>query len=212
MKPSFLLKASIRLDHLFAAYKDKPALKTPSGTLSFSDVQDRLFTVMANLEKAGVKKRGHVAFHGENCELHLYLFLASWLMNFLYIPLDFKAPVATLMDNAAPDFMVTADAVRGSGEVSFIKPETLTAPPPSPDKNRSWPAIPFGREAAVIFTSGSTGRPRGIVHTVGNYVFSALGTNESLGIEPSDSWLLSLPLFHVGGVLIWVRTLLSGST
>ena len=45
---------------------------------------------------------------------------------------------------------------------------------------------------------------------MGNYIFSALGTNEFIGLNPSDRWLLSLPLFHVGGALIWVRTLLAG--
>ena len=62
----------------------------------------------------------------------------------------------------------------------------------------------------MIFTSGSTGKPRGLVHTVGNYVYSALGTNEFIGLASSDRWLISLPLFHVGGALIWVRTLLAG--
>ena len=70
--------------------------------------------------------------------------------------------------------------------------------------------IPLDRECAIIFTSGSTGGPKGVVHTVGSFYYSALGSVEFFTLTPEDSWLISLPLFHVGGILVVLRTLLCG--
>lgn len=211
MKPSFILSSSIRLDRLFQAYRKNPALIMPSATLTFGDIRENLRTVIFNLNKAGVRKGDHVALHAENGELHLYLFLASWMMGFLYFPLDVKAPLKRLRRDINITYLVTDAEVPAAMQRSALLPEDIMQGLlPFPEKIK-WPAIPFKREASVIFTSGSTGKPQGLVHTVGNYIYSALGTNEFIGLEPSDRWLLSLPLFHVGGVLIWVRTLLSGS-
>jgi len=211
MKPPFLADESICLESLFDGYRDHPALMTPDSIRSFGEIRECLQTVIFNLELAGVREGDSVALHAENGELHLYLFLAAWVMGFLYLPLDFKAPLGSLLDTVNLDFLVTADEVPPAVNLPVLHPEKLFQDSPSSTEPVPWPNIPFTREAGVIFTSGSTGKPRGIVHTVGNYVYSALGTNACIGMEPTDRWLLSLPLFHVGGIMIWVRTLLSGS-
>jgi O-succinylbenzoic acid--CoA ligase len=211
MKQPFLEKKSILLDRLFEEYRDNPALVTRAGTLTFGNVRRNLETVIFHLKQAGVREGDSVALHGENGELHLYLLLAAWAMGFLYLPLDFKAPLASLLDAAPLDFLITDGDASPSINLPVLRPGKLLQPDPAIKEDLLWPTIPFSREAAAIFTSGSTGKPRGIVHTVGNYIYSALGTNDSIGMETTDRWLLSLPLFHVGGIMIWVRTLLSGS-
>ncbi len=212
--PPFIENESIDLERLFEEYREHPALVTPAGIRTFGEVRERLKRVIFNLRQAGIREGVSVALHGENSELHLYLFLAAWVMGFLYLPLDFKAPMGSLLDAAPIDFLAAAGEAPPSAGLTILRPETLLLPQPAADaplENRPWPEIPFRREACAIFTSGSTGKPRGIVLTVGNFVYSALGTNASLGMEPADRWLLSLPLFHIGGVMIWVRTLLVGS-
>lgn len=220
MKPSFIAENSIRLDLLFQTHRNQTALIASNVTRSFGEVEGILCAVLANLHDAGVRKGHSVAVHGENGELHLYLFLASWLMDFLYIPLDFKAPLSTLLSDMPVDFLVADYRTQSNEKYMVLHPgriliachEADVHSPVFSDQghNNQCPAIPFDQEAGAIFTSGSTGKPRGIVHTIGNYVYSALGTNEFIGLDPSDRWLLSLPLFHVGGALIWVRTLLAG--
>lgn len=210
MKQRVLLKNSIRLDRLFQEYKDKPALLTSRDTLHFNNIEERLRSVAANLADAGIGRGHKVAIHEANSALHLYLFLASWLMDFLYLPLDFKAPVDACLSDTAVDFLITDAPATPDAHVAVLRTNQLMRPSRETRQNVIWPAIPFHQEAAAVHTSGSTGRPRGIVHTVGNYVYSALGTNAFIGLDASDRWLLSLPLFHVGGVLIWLRTLLVG--
>ncbi|PKN73436.1 MAG: hypothetical protein CVU52_07105 [Deltaproteobacteria bacterium HGW-Deltaproteobacteria-10] len=211
MKQAFLLKASIRLDHLLHNYKDNPALITPHGTYTFSYVAERLRCFIFNLEHSGIRKGNCVALYAANSELHLYLFLASWIMDFLYIPLDCKTPLSSLLTGMNIHFLVTDEKVPAKTKCIVLRSRQIMQDHRFADRDIKWPAIPFRRETSAIFTSGSTGKPRGIVHTVGNYIYSARGTNEFIGHDTSDRWLLSLPLYHVGGALIWVRTLLAGS-
>ena len=249
MNPSFIHDNFIHLDGLFPAYRNHPALTTPDGTKSFEDVYKIIQDVVIHLKTIGVFKGARVAIHGPNSELHLYLFLASWIMDFLYIPFDFKAPLASLLSNTPIDFLITDDQLKSDMTFPIIHSQTILRNQNTGETfekhNQSDPsvipastlkgartgtrlhqdlsgfrdesgttesmAIPFEQEASAIFTSGSTGKPRGIVHAVGNYIYSALGTDEFIGLDSSDRWLLSLPLFHVGGALIWVRTLLAGA-
>ena len=66
--------------------------------------------------------------------------------------------------------------------------------------------------ATVVFTSGTSGEPKAAVHSVGNHVYSALGSNENVPLLPADRWWLSLPLNHVGGLGIVFRCILAGAT
>jgi malonyl-CoA/methylmalonyl-CoA synthetase len=60
--------------------------------------------------------------------------------------------------------------------------------------------------AIVVHTSGSTGAPRPIGLTYGNWLWSALGSAAALGVDPADRWLCTLPLTHVGGLSILLRS------
>ncbi len=71
--------------------------------------------------------------------------------------------------------------------------------------------IPLDRPALVIFTSGSTGRPKAVLHSLGSLYYSARGTNLALRLRSEDRWLLSLPLYHVGGIAIALRCMLAGA-
>lgn len=62
----------------------------------------------------------------------------------------------------------------------------------------------------IMYTSGTTGRPKGVVHTYGNYWSSAMASALNLGIQQNDSWLSCLPMFHIGGFSIVIRTVIYG--
>ena len=65
---------------------------------------------------------------------------------------------------------------------------------------------------ALIYTSGTTGRPKGAMLTVSNFWWSAVGSALNLGTHADDRWLACLPLFHVGGLSILLRSVICGIT
>jgi O-succinylbenzoic acid--CoA ligase len=67
------------------------------------------------------------------------------------------------------------------------------------------------RVQAIVFTSGTTGQPKGVQLTFGNHFWSATASALRLGVLPEDSWLLNLPLYHVGGLAIVFRSCLYGT-
>jgi O-succinylbenzoic acid--CoA ligase len=54
--------------------------------------------------------------------------------------------------------------------------------------------------------------PKAALHSFGNHYYNALGSNRNITVQPGDRWLLSLPLYHVGGLGIVFRMLLGGGT
>lgn len=71
--------------------------------------------------------------------------------------------------------------------------------------------LELDRSCLVVFTSGSSGPAKGVILSVGNLYYNALGSNENIPLLQQDTWLLSLPLFHVGGLGIMFRCLIAAS-
>lgn len=62
----------------------------------------------------------------------------------------------------------------------------------------------------IIYTSGTTGAPKGVVHTYGNHWSSAIGSALNLGLDNNDKWLAMLPIFHVSGLSIFMKSVIYG--
>jgi O-succinylbenzoic acid--CoA ligase len=63
-----------------------------------------------------------------------------------------------------------------------------------------------------ILTSGTSAGPRPVGLTYGNHVWSAVGSAFNLGVDPEDRWLCCLPLSHVSGLSIVMRSVIYGTT
>ena len=62
-----------------------------------------------------------------------------------------------------------------------------------------------------ILTGGSSGAPRAVGLTYGNHLWSAVGSAFNIGVQPDDRWLCCLPLSHVSGLSIVMRSAIYGT-
>ena len=69
-----------------------------------------------------------------------------------------------------------------------------------------------GDAAMVVHTSGTTGAPRPVTLTRANVLAQALGSAAALGVDPRERWLCPLPLSHVGGLMVLLRSVIYATT
>ncbi len=66
--------------------------------------------------------------------------------------------------------------------------------------------------AVIVRTSGTSGAARSVPLTYGNFLWSAIGSAVTLGLDPQERWLCTLPLVHIGGLSILIRSAIYGTT
>jgi o-succinylbenzoate---CoA ligase len=64
----------------------------------------------------------------------------------------------------------------------------------------------------VIHTSGTTGEPQAVELTYANHAASAAASADALGVDADDRWLCPLPLHHVGGFGVLIRSVINRTT
>ena len=78
---------------------------------------------------------------------------------------------------------------------------------------RSVPAeLPYPDVATVMFTSGTTSAPKPVYLTPANWEANAIGSALALGLDLNERWLCTMPLAHVGGLAILLRSTLYATT
>lgn len=72
---------------------------------------------------------------------------------------------------------------------------------------------PFVTEAlfAILFTSGTTSEAKAVPLKFRHVLNAAENSSQNLPLESTDEWLLNLPLHHIGGISILIRSILAGS-
>jgi O-succinylbenzoic acid--CoA ligase len=114
------------------------------------------------------------------------------------LPLDPSLPrprLAALLDAFAPSAVESAE-----GRERYAAGSSTGGPP----------GVGAGT-ALVIATSGSTGQPKGTELSAAALVASARASLRRIGAAPGERWLCCLPTFHIAGIQVLVRSLLSGS-
>ena len=66
--------------------------------------------------------------------------------------------------------------------------------------------------AAVMHTSGTTAAPKAVELSHENFLASALGSAVALGLDRAERWLCPMPLSHVGGLSIPIRSAIYATT
>ncbi len=174
------------------------ALETPQGSLSYAELLAFALAGAEELSELGARPGDRVAIAlapglGFAQALHACLLLGA-----VAVPLDPRCPPAEralLADGAT----VLVDAP--------LRPAVASAYAPAAASSHD-----LQDAAVVIHTSGTTSAPRPVELTYGNLLWSALGSSVALGHDPGDRWLCALPLSHVGGLSILIRSAVHATT
>ena len=94
-------------------------------------------------------------------------------------------------------------ALEGTRRAACATPRDAVGPPVSHDLDAT---------ALVMHTSGSSAAPKPVELTYGNLLWSALGSAVALGAREEERWLCALPLSHMGGLSILVRSAIYATT
>lgn len=184
------------LNQLLESFNDLPLVINENHCWTYAEFLNEANLLCNSLNIAPQKRIGLCS---EDSEFLLQAMLALWMREAVAVPVNPKFPSTQkneLLKKIKCESTLSEDSLQAIRSSQVIR----KLPPLNPE---AW--------STVFFTSGSNGYPKAVVHTLANHLFNALGANRIMLLEPGDRWLLSLPLFHVGGLAILFRTLLSGA-
>jgi O-succinylbenzoic acid--CoA ligase len=184
-------------------------------SITYRELDARVSAAAARIEDLGVSPGDRVALYLPKGVGYLVLLLALVRAGAVACPVSMRLPaggVGPPLGRAGCSALIsTEEELSGSvGGIDVLDPQAVLGG--EEDERDPGPLeAPLGRPATVVFTSGSTGAPKAALHTFGNHYFSALGSNANIALAAGDRWLHSLPLYHVGGLSIVFRCLISGA-
>lgn len=181
-----------------------PALRLDDETLSWSTLCQRIDQFAAGFQAQGVNVGDGVALCARNQPDAVLAWLALLQCGARILPLNPRLP-SSLVCELLPGLTLHHILNLESDEHYGLAPLRCFATTGYTDV--CWQAQRF---ASMTLTSGSTGLPKAAVHTCAAHLASAEGVLSLMPFSENDSWLLSLPLFHVSGQGIFWRWLLAG--
>lgn len=185
------------------------ALETPQETYSWQSLYKKVTRVANGLREQGIGSGDVVTCVGKNSLEQLLIYLAC---------LELGAICALTMPQTESELSRKLETL-----YETQKPAKLWSQSPELSRLTNLDFVESdiqGYEgncsqdnlASIVFTSGSTGTPKAVAHTSRQHLASASGLLEKFTFKQGDSWLLSLPMYHVSGLAIVYRWLFSGAT
>lgn len=189
------------------------AVRSETTALDYRTLDRRLASLQSQLSEAGVAPGARLVAPVRGSLEDLLLAWTCLRAGLLFCPLNPAFPAETQVGMArrlrADAFYCAEDScAKGSPSPDWrplrldFSREAAAVPPPRLDPERP---------CNTILTSGSSGPPKAVLHRLGNHLASARGSAAVLPLDADCGWLLSLPLFHIGGYAIPFRVFLAGA-
>ncbi|MEZ6118562.1 MAG: o-succinylbenzoate--CoA ligase [Pirellulaceae bacterium] len=194
-----------------AAHKSPDAvyLATDERDFRYGEFSQIVSLAAEELRHHGADSSPVLAVHADNSWQLVALIWAAIRTGKIICPLSTRLPASAAQEIVEQElgtdlFWSAPQITELFAAILSSRASCSTASPPTTVN----PAVP----ATMICSSGSTGRPKIIVHSLQNHVANAAGANQVVPLVPHDRWLLSLPLYHVGGMGVLFRCAMAGAT
>ena len=198
-------------------FENLPALISADKVMSYGEYEQLVTYTAMRLKETGVSKGERVAILSRNCWQYPILLFALLRRGAVACPVSPRFPHETIRSLLKKcDCTKVVDLLDGPIELTLDGTQNIRLDAVSrhqePNTNtvNSYVVTDLDHDATIIFTSGTTAQPKAVLHSLGNHYYNALGSNKNIAVQPGDRWLLSLPLYHVGGLGILFRTMLGG--
>ncbi|WHX99696.1 o-succinylbenzoate--CoA ligase [Neobacillus sp. DY30] len=205
--PNFLKKRAFLTPERTAVYFNDQ-------TISFKELYEKSYETAGQLKSLGVKKDQYIGVILKNHFDTVVILFALQLMGVKAVILNNRLSKKELVwqvnDSKAAAVILENEfyEISQSVEVPVIKKEDLFAATLEIPEIQE--EIHLNDVCTVMYTSGTTGYPKGVLHTYGNHWWSAVGSALNLGYTDRDRWLCSVPLFHISGYSILMKSVIYG--
>jgi fatty-acyl-CoA synthase len=214
---------------------DRPAFIAGEKVRTFGELDARVEKLARVLVDAGVQPGERVAVLMTNSFEMVEACWAAFRVGAILVPLNFRLvahELAYQMRDSEPVALIADSALFPATEegrndlppmkalVTFGVPVAGTAPPGTLDFEQAIATagdepvdvdVPETSPAVIAYTSGTTGPPKGAVLTHFGLVTQTMGAMVKQGINGrSDVWYVSMPLFHIGGIVSIMPYLMTG--
>lgn len=193
---------------------DREALIFEGHTYTFIEVYQQAMDFAGKLGAAGLKRGSTGAVLLSNKAESVFILYALQLLGVRTVILNNRLTAAELSwqlnDSQAELLIFDGDFSEkaGSMEAKVISIEELAA------TEGTQPGIleeyDMNDVTTIMYTSGTTGNPKGVLQTYGNHWWSATGSALNLGLHEQDKWLCAVPIFHISGYSILMRSQIYG--
>lgn len=193
-------------------FPDAPALYTGTTCMPYRELEQRVCSTAIYFAELGIQPHDRVAVLAPTSTEYIIALLALLRLGAVAVPISTRFPVQqvhSLLANLHCKTLLTNTPETWNSHLPTIDISTINH-----TTNSSTSALGYStpeRSATIMCTSGSTGMPKAVLHTLAAHLASARGSQHTIPLAVDDTWLLSLPLYHVGGFAIVVRTLLHGA-
>ena len=207
----------LSFNRLNKKYGKNIAFITPQCSLTFLELYEKTAFFSGYFQKMGITADTKVAILSKNSLEYVLSILSLCQIGAVAVPINIHNPsqqIVTQLTQINCTKLLLAKEFQSNNfpkQWKVFKIDNLLTGKLKPINLPTVDSIPLSQIVTVLFTSGSSGDAKAVVHTMGNHYFSALGSNLNIPLTPGNRWLVSLPLYHVGGLAIIFRTLLSGA-
>lgn len=190
--------------------RDRIAVISAESRLSYGELYEASISVAGALTDFGIMQNDHVAVISNNSLDYVIVLHALWLKGCTPVTINpqlKEGGLAELLDHSEARFVIMPEgSYTGFDGVECISIKDLMK-----HSNNAGQKIESSNEAVLIYTSGTSGGPKGVPVKLTSLYNSAVAIDAINDYNINDKFLLSLPLYHIGGFSIFVRSLLAGA-